>query len=501
MDIKNVGNEIIKKILKPWIPHNLITEEISGLYGNALLAEMGEIIKYYNIYNYGADFYNGSENLDYIPSNLHYKKIKALIDKEARFMFANSPDININTVNVSDTEQAKVSTYQKYVNEVLKKNHFNANLIKAARDCFIGKRIAIICNFNSEYGISISFVPSLEFVYESDAYNKITKIIAFFAINDEINSNDQRIQKKKYWMENGFCHVSEGIYDGTGNLIESLIEDETTKFPYIPAVVIINDGLTGDSLGESEVANLFDYEQTFSKISNQDIDAQKRGMNPIYWSKDMSQTSTANLSIAPGAFWDLATDVNSADGLTGEVGVLEANLNYSEAMDNTLNRIRDSMYEQIDMPAVSSSDLQGVVSSGKTLKAIYWGLIVRCDEKMKSWKYELEYIVKCIIDGAFYYPEITYLYLPSNEKLEQVDYTIDIENSYPLPEDENEEKQIDLAEIGNKTRSIRSYLMKWRNLTQEDADKEIMQIAKERQILEDSFFYTNPNPNNNSNNA
>ena len=50
MDIKNAGNEIIKKILKPWIPHNLITEEISGLCGNALLAEMGEIIKYYNIY-------------------------------------------------------------------------------------------------------------------------------------------------------------------------------------------------------------------------------------------------------------------------------------------------------------------------------------------------------------------------------------------------------------------------------------------------------------------
>ena len=41
--------------------------------------------------------------------------------------------------------------------------------------------------------------------------------------------------------------------------------------------------------------------------------------------------------------------------------------------------------------------------------------------------------------------------------------------------------------------SKKSYMKKWRNLTDEEADEEIRQIALERQILDDSFF---PSPNN-----
>ena len=489
MDIKDMATNVVKRILKPWIPKNLITEELSGIYGNAVLAEMGEIIKYYNIYNNGAEFATSAE--DYMPSDLHYKKIKALINKEARFMFGKSPDIKIKSVIANDTKNERIDIMQRYINEVLKKNHFNANLIKAAKDCFIGKRIAIFCNFNIEYGITISFVPSLEFIYEEDNYGNLSKIIAFFNLNNAVNANDQRIQRKKYWLENGFCHISEGIYDGAGNLVETIIEDEITKFEYIPAVVILNDGLTGDSFGESEVDNLFEFEQYYSKLSNLDIDAEKQSMNPTRWARDMDPESTKNLSIAPGSFWDLASNDNAGENRTGDVGILEPTLNYSSPMETTLNRIRDSMYEQLDMPNVSTSDLQGIVSSGKTFKAIYWGLIGRCDEKMMAWKYNLELLIKCLIDGAFYYPEIANMY--SSEKLLEVEYTVDITNQYLLPEDENEEKTIDLEEVSQQTMSKKSYMKKWRNLTDEEADEEIRQIALERQILDDSFF---PSPNN-----
>lgn len=485
--------EIIKKILKPWIPRNLITEELSGVYGNALLAEFGEIIKYYNIYQWGADFPVVNSE-DFTPSDMHYKKIKGLIDKEARFMFAKSPDIFLKAVTPSDENNLKVDGYRKYVREVLKENHFNAMLVKSARDCLIGKRIAIVCNFN-EKGIVISFVPSLEFVYETDEYGRLSKIITFYSMNDATNSADQRIYKKKYYMsDDGFCHVSESVYDGAGELKEIIIEDSQTKFNYIPAVVILNDGLLNDVSGESEVANLFDYEQYYSKLSNKDIDAERQSMSPIRWVKDMSPESTANLPIAPGSFWDLTSDKSISDTVTGDLGILESQMSYSESLETTLNRINDCMYETIDMPQVSASDLKGVVTSGKTLKAIYWGLVVRCDEKMMAWKYELELLIKCLIDGAMLYPDIAKLYVEN--PLQEVDYTIDITNQYPLPEDESEEKTLDLEEVAAQTMSKKAYMKKWRNLTDQEADDEIQQIALERQILEEAYF---PSPDNNNN--
>lgn len=482
----NDTTELIKRILNPWIPQNLILEELSGIYGNSVLAEMGEIIKYYNVYENGADFTVQAN--DYIPSKLKFKKIKALIDKEARFMFAKPLDIKISPLNINDKENISISNMQAYINNVLQKNRFNANIIKAAKDCFIGKRIAIVCNFSEDCGVSISFLPSLEFVYDTDEYGRLNKFIAFYTLNDTQNANEQRIQKKKYWLENGSCYLSEGIYDGAGNLIETITDDENILFEYIPAAVILNDGLTGDSFGESEVSNLFDYEQMFNKIANSDIDAERKGMNPILYTRDMASTSTKNLSLAPGAFWDLQSDTTANEANVGDVGVIEPQFNYSAPLTETLTRIRDAMYEQIDMPAVSSSDMQGIVSSGKTLKAIYWGFIVRCDEKMMSWKSGIETIIRCIIDGAKLYPDIALPYTKGNN-FDDIDYTVEVENNYPLPENEEEEKQIDLMEVSHKTLSIKSYKKKWfPSWTDKEIDDDIKQTVIENQMFEESYF-------------
>lgn len=480
-EIKPQNRVLFKTLLKPFIPRNLITEELNGIYSQSLLEEMAEIIQYYNIYENGMDFPVNSSK-DYVPSTLLFKKISSLLSKEARFMFAKSPDFTILPLDPKEKEKADI--YQKYINEILKVNHVKGNLIKAAKDCFIGKRIAIICNFNIEYGITITFVPSLEFIYDTDEFGRLNKIVCFYNTNTESNRDLQRINKKKYWIENNICHVSEGIYNGNGELIEEIIKDEKTLFNYIPAVVILNDGLTGDMLGQSEVKQLAQYEEYYSKLANSDIDSERNTMNPIKYTIDIASDSTDNLPISPGAFWDLKSDP-AADS-SGTVGSIESSLSYSNALSETLERIKNTMYETLDMPAVTSADLQGIVTSGKTLKAIYWSLIVRCDEKFLAWKYELEKIVKCLIDGAFLYPEIAKKY--TADKLPDLEYTIDIVNQYPLPEDEQEEKTIDLSEVAAQTMSKKSYMMKWRGLTADEADEELKQLAIERQTLEESYY-------------
>lgn len=469
-----------------WVPRNLITEELSGLYGNQVLADMGKIINYYNIYDRGTDFPVSTES-DYIPAELKYKKIRSLIDKEARFLFAKPPEYFVKPKEVSEQNNQICSDYQALLDAVLKENRIGNKMVKAAKDCLIGERIAIFINFDEEHGIKITFSPSLEFIYEQDEYGTLTKIIGFFSLNDSSDKNEQRIQKKKYWVENGKCHISEGVYDGAGTLVEELIEDLETEFEYIPAVVILNAGLTNETQGQSEMQGLIEYEEYYNRLSNLDIDAERQGMNPIRYTMDVSPGSTENLSLAAGAFWDLQSDPNApAEGLSGKVGSLENSMSYSSALNTTLERIKNTMYEQLDVPAVSSSDLKSVVTSGKTLKAIYWGLIVRCDEKMLDWRPALEFMAKCVIDGAFLYPDIASRYIQN--PLTQVDYIINVDNQYPLPEDESEEKALDMSEVAAKTRSIKSYLKKWQGLTDDEAQAELEQIALEQQLLTNSFM-------------
>lgn len=473
----------ISRILEPFIPRSLISEELSGLYGSQVLRELGEINKFYEIYKNGMEF-PSEGNIDYIPSDMRFKKTKTLIDKEARFMFSKRPDFIVKAKNTADTD--KISALQSFVNEVIQKNNFERRLITAARDCFVGRRVALLCNTDDNTGeIMLHFSPSQEFIYETDSADHLTKIVFFYQTNDSSERTEQRIFKKKYRMSEGMCLVSEALYDGCGSLIREITPERDTELGYIPAAVIINDGLTGDMHGESDVEVIADYERWYSKLAAADMDAERQGMNPIRYTIDVSSESTENLSLAAGAFWDLSTDNVTRDNANGKVGILENNMSYSGALSTTLDRLRDSMYEQLDIPCVSTEAMKGMITSGKTLKAIYWGLIVRCDEKFLAWRPALEFMVKCIIDSARKYPNVVRFY--DEKPLPDIPYIVTVENQYPLPEDESDEKANDISEVGAKVRSVKSYLKKWESLTDEGAEAEIQQIAKEQRIFEESY--------------
>lgn len=472
------------------IPSILLTQELDGLYNREVLAEMGQIIKLYEIYEKGADF-TIDVNAGYIPASLKVKSARSLVDKEARFLFSKKPDFFVTSdinadISKAQKEQVKndISILQNLINSVVEKNNLSRKLLQAAKDCFIGKRVALICNFNDE-GIGLNFIPSLEFIFDVEQTNvdKLNKIVTFYTLKDNASKEFQKIYKKKYWIENNVCWYEEGIYNGLGELIEEIQPPIKTLFNYIPAVVIINDGLTGDLNGVSEIEQLKDYESWYARLSNADIDAQRKGMNPITYTVDMAQSSTKDLSRAAGAFWDLQSDYNSALDVTGQVGVLENSMSYSAPLDTTMKRIKKNMYQLIDMPDVE--EVQAQLSSGKALKSIYWGLIVRCDEKMLTWKPALEFMCKCIIDGAKLYPNSASLYI--QEPLPTIDFTITVDNQYSLPEDELEAIQSDLTKVNAQVMSKKSFMKRWQGLNDDQAMEELEQIALEREMLEDSF--------------
>lgn len=510
--------EKTKNILRYQIPKNVIIEEMPGVYGSSLTEELNALITYYNIYDYGAEFVPTTMK-DYMGSTLKYKKCKSLIDKEARFMFSNPPNIKIVVQQEEENDSAEYNispetilraaetpddntakkneaTLQDFIDSVLKSNLFSSKLIKAAKDCFIGKRVALFVNFN-ENGISLMFANSMEFVYDTDPEtDEITKIVSFFIQEDNKNKNEQRFYKKKLEIkEDGYCYVSEGIYDGNGVLKETITEEQNTLLPFVPAVVILNDGLTGDLLGDSEIDQLYDAESYYSKMANADMDAGKFNMNTIRYLLNVDPNTSEDLSVAPGALWDLSQDLGLGQDASGpSVGTLASDTSYAPALESTLKRLNQSMHNQVDVPDISAESLSGVITSGKTLKAIYWPLSSRVQEKMLEWGPKLEKVVRMIVEGAKIIPVSYVQYI---DEIPDVEYEVNIQANSPIQEDETEEKQVALSEIGNNVLSRKSYLKRFYKMNDKEALSEIYQIAMEKRMIEDSYLdgmYDEPEP-------
>ena len=477
------------------IPYGLINQEMQGM-SKEVLDELTQICRYYQIYKEGARFSVEGSHGDYVPATLRYKMAASLIDKEARFMFAESPTISIDPKGDVGkvTQQARdmLTVHSDMVTTVLQENNFEEQIIKAAKDCFIGKRCAGLVNFNEEDGVTITFLPSTQFVYETKFSNPnvLTKFVAFIVMQDTRNLVDKRIFKKKFEVEqdsvgNDVVYLEEQIYDGRGALVEEVTERQELLIPMIPAVVFVNDGLTGEEKGESEIDLLYGYEQWYSKLSNADVDAERKSMNSIKYGIDLDPNSTKGLSTAPGSFWDLGTDQN-LDKPSPKVGMLEPQMTYSGALKTSLDRIKTVAYEQIDMPNITLETMTGAITSGKALKAIYWPLIVRCKEKMTMWGPNFRQMINIIIQGAYVYPKTVQKYI--SEPLVPVDYEIRVEQNTPLPEDELEERQQDLSEVETNVMSKRAYMKKWRGLTDDEAQEELEQIAYERSVIEEASF-------------
>lgn len=476
------------------IPYGLINEEVSG-YTNDVLTELTQICGYYKVYKEGAKFITEGSNGDYVPSNLPYKMAASLINKEARFLFADAPDITITTKGdlgkASEEAKNQITVMSDLVKTILDANKFEQQLVKAARDCFIGKRVACLVNFNEEDGVTVTFLPSTQFLYEMNIGNtKLTKFMAFIIIKDSITLSEKRIFKKKYELEHkpdgtDVVYLEEQLYDGAGRLLEDVTARQEIMLDKIPAVVILNDGLTGDDDGESEIEILKEYESWYSKLSNADIDSERKSMNQIKYTIDMDSNSTKGLSTAPGAFWDLGSDQN-LDHPSPSVGTINPDTSYSSALQSSLDRIKSTGYDQVDMPDINLQTMSGAITSGKALKAIYWPLIIRCKEKMKTWGPQLEAMVSIVIDGSIVYPNCIKRY--TDDFLVSVAYEVDVEQNIPIPDDEVEEKNVDLAEVTAQVMSRKSYMKKWRQLTDDEVAEELEQIAIEKQILEEASF-------------
>lgn len=216
----------------------------------------------------------------------------------------------------------------------------------------------------------------------------------------------------------------------------------------------------------------------YNKLASEDIDALRKGMNRIIYGVDVDPKASEKFKLKPGAYWDVATDI-TVDGKQAQINTIATDFGYDARMENTLNRVKSDMHEVLNIPMINNADMVGMMTSGKTMKALYWQLITRCEEKMKSWKPALEWMIAAILEMVEVY---------NIEKLPQLkDFEVEVENQYPLQEDEDIEKTLDMQQVNTQVMSRKTYIKKWQTTTDEVAEEELKQIQLEKQMLEDSY--------------
>ena len=448
-------------------PMQMITAELGGLYGSAVLEDIGKTIRLYEFYDGKGQDWTVASGLDYKPSKKRVNLVKKLIKREAGFMFGRTPEINLRS-DCADRDAVAAAQ------DILEKSRFKNKLIQAARDCFIGRRVAIKLSGGFGREPKVTFRPSFEFVYTTaeDDCDTLQKIIFFYQTNNAAERDKQRVWKQKYFMNDGRCILNEGVYNGFGQLIEGG-EDVDTGLDFIPCYVIINEGLTGDLLGESDVAELVDLQNAYNHLNSDDADALRFNMFPQTVATDAKAESLEYIRISPGALVDLQTDpavMGDGQSRQAKLQKLESGFGYSERFEAAVNRTKNDMYDLLSVPNVSLEQLKGLMQSGKSMRALYWELISRCEEKWASWEPALQWLAEAIL-------KMNALYLGAD--IPQGTY-VEIEHLYPILEDDFTEMSNDRQEVAAGLRSRASYIEKW--CVAPDAETELARVREETSI-------------------
>ena len=514
--------------------YNAFKKSLLGLYCNdaKFMQELVEVCTYYEFYE-GRPYRQEDEltddtgqlwtvkDRDYRPTREIRNITKKLMKKQGRFMTSVQPTLNLSSTVLTDREQ--IDSKRAIIEEILDEGKFWNKFSKAFLDCTIGKRVLLCLQTDvdaqgmplSDNPLKFRFYTMPEFTYMFDP-NDCDKLVEVQIAYQDVETvgkiqQEQRWHKWTYDMrEDGFCYCVYEIVDGNNNLaymptknkevemnISTTFTDEqlsnndderiqdpgvplrnewNTGFTQIPCKVILNDGLTGDTRGHSDIKDLMDLANDYNKTVSDYRDALRFKMfeQPVFI--DCDSSSVDGIKIAPNAIIDLKSDPSLGDGGSGkstaQFGMLSSTFNFQSAADSYLTRLKQDMYELMEQPLPENLTN---VPSGKALKMLYYDLITRCEEKWSEWDEALIWLVKIIEEAVATFnlysdkPEIGTMALET---------TTQWIHNYPIPDDELDNKQAGIAEVTAGVRSKKSYIEEFSDC--EDAEMEFQTILDEQ---------------------
>lgn len=511
---------------------DMFEAEKSGVFASnaAFMEEMKEVRKYYEFYvgfntmdknvDYG-QAWKVPDNMDYTPTREIRNLTKKLINKQGRFMFGNPPDLLVKPINAGDVDNAE--SKRAVIDAVFDKARFWNKTAKAFVDSTIGKRTLVVLQANEGEAIGIRYYTMPEFTYTLDA-NDSSKLQSVQIAHQDprTKGSDTASQLWHHYtyemrtqsgeVPTGYnpdeeltCWLEYKLVDGQNNqlfakpaggttsepeqtettiinaegeeqtVLLEIKESNNTGLSQLPCYVILNEGLTGDTRGTSDVKDLMLIADNYNRTISDYRDALKFKMfeQPIIIDGDSN--SIAAIKIAPNTIIDLKTDnklsMLKSGSTQASVATMASSFSFKESAAWYLENAKKDMYEMMDMPMPEKVQ---DAPSAKSIKFLFYDLMARCENKWLDWEDAVLWIIS-FIEEAF--EKVPNIQVPGYEdKVAQAAAVIrtrtvnSLNHNYPMPEDEFETKDIAIKEVLANVRSRKSYMRDFSDVENEDIE-------------------------------
>lgn len=505
--------------------------------------ELQEVQKYYEFFDgfdvtdlnsdYGQTWKIDEDALEYTPTREIRNHVRQLIKKQSRFMMSQEPELMFNSVQEGREEQAEHKRI--LMDSILRQSKFWSKAANALTDAAIGKRVLLTVLGNPGEPIDVRFYPMPQFTYIVDPKNTDRLLVVDIVYQDErTRGMDKAAQlwhhyryemragsstsgiataldeiEEECWLtyaltdgesnqiyvtEDGGTTIKESsaklveIEDNLGNPIKvplAVAESAPTGLSKIPAKVILNEPLTNDVYGTSDVKDLITVADNLNRTISDLRDALRFKMFEQSVIIDGSSKSISGLKVAPGAIIDLKTDVSTSLGSSGgsrqaSVTTLGSNFSFLPSVQYYLDEAKKTMHELMDQPLPEKVQS---APSGIAMQFLFYDLMSRCDSKWVEWDSAIEWLVE-MIEEILEKVDVDLSPLPESLHASwQEITTLTINHNYPLPADEQAKRQSAMMEVQTQVRSHQSYIEEFGR--SEKAEQEWQRILEEAAQLEE----------------
>lgn len=464
--------------------------------------------------DYGQTWKIKEDSLDYTPTREVRNYARKLIKKQARFMMGNESLISFNPTQEGDSALDVAEKKRILFDHILEQANFWSNAKKALIDATVGKRVLMTVLGNDGEGIKIRFYPMPQFTYIVDPRDSSRLLSVDIVYQDErtkgLESGEQLWHHYKYemlsnaddesltideaeqtcWLtyaltngddeqlfvkksntgEEGTVQLTTQvkeaniitIKDNLGNEVEvpQIIQEKVdTELSQIPARVILNESLTGDIYGSSDIKDLITIADNYNRTVSDLRDALKFKMFEQPVVIDGDSKAIQGMKIAPNALVDMKTDpslkMGQGAGRQAQVTTISGSFNFLPSVQYYLDEAKKAMYELMDQPLPEK--IQDA-PSGVAILFLFYDLMARCDEKWLEWDSAITWMVSMIEELLekvnIVYPALTEDILNSW----QLPTTLSIKHEYPLPSNQVEKRQVAIQEVSANVRSHSSYI-------------------------------------------
>lgn len=393
-------------------------------------------------------------NVDYIPTIDIRNKVKALLNKQKRFMFGVEPTITLKPMR--DASNDDVEDLTAFIISILDANGFWKDLQQAFLSATIKKKVLLRVEANPGMPINIFFEEVEQFNYVTSPmnYKKIEKVV--LVKRNPVDEEDD-IEGKHQWIRYTYymnpktntCWLHTEIYNN--DAVDRPADEESnddTRLSQLPAWLIVNGGTLGNTKGESDIADLMEIQNQYNRKISDFGDALRFQMFGETYIIDGTPESVNKLRIAPNS---LSPVVSLDERRKASVVKAQSPFTSATPTESYLDRAEKDMYEMLAIPR---PEQLANVPSGKAMKYLYTELIGRCEEKWNDWGITLENLVYFIHECCVKLR----CYEDWDINWDNVKFKVQIKHNYPIPEDEEVKKEIALKEVEANVRSRESYI-------------------------------------------